>query len=194
MDTINKSDVEGLALGAEIAGGFYCGQINSGGALYALVAAPKDLEFASAWGEYGQNVEGATSYHDGAANTAAMLEAGSPPTKQLATGWHIPARDELELLYRAFKPSAEENYTYRSGENPSAAPPTYPYTEQLPAQTSAAAFKQGGDQALADTWYWSSTQYSATSAWSQYFGDGGQSSTAKSIEGRVRPVRRLIIQ
>ena len=44
-----------------------------------------------------------------------------------------------------------------------------------------------------DTWYWSSTQRSATNAFSMSFGDGGQGSFGKSHELRVRPVRRLFI-
>lgn len=42
-------------------------------------------------------------------------------------------------------------------------------------------------------WYWSSTQYSATSAYCQDFEDGYQGSFGKTNELRVRPVRRLVI-
>lgn len=196
MDTINQSDIEGLSIGADLANGFYTGLIVSDGKLFAVITAPKVLEFASKWGEYGQEVEGACSYHDGAANTAAMLEAGSPAAQKisLVDGWYIPSRDELELMYRAFKPTTEENYTYRHGDNPSSVPPGYPYTEQLPAQTALDAFKADGEQAFDDTWYWSSTQYSAYNAWLQTFDDGFQHYYDKLIEGRVRPVRRLLIQ
>ena len=44
-----------------------------------------------------------------------------------------------------------------------------------------------------DTWYWSSSQRSAHSAFTMYFGGGGQDDDAKSHELRVRPVRRLFI-
>ena len=44
-----------------------------------------------------------------------------------------------------------------------------------------------------DTWYWSSTQRSADSAFYVHFVDGGQSSYAKFGELRVRPVRRFFI-
>ncbi len=43
-------------------------------------------------------------------------------------------------------------------------------------------------------WYWSSTQYSANSAWIQYFEDGYQFYLTKANDYRVRAVRRLIIQ
>ena len=44
-----------------------------------------------------------------------------------------------------------------------------------------------------DTWYWSSSQRSADYAFYMHFGDGGQDSFGKSLELRVRPVRRLFI-
>lgn len=196
MDKINQSNIEGLSIGAEIAGGYYTGLIIGEGKLFALVTAPKALEFKSAWGEYGTELEGARSYHDGAANTADMRSAGcaAAQANELADGWHIPSRDELELMYRAFKPTEEDNYGYRSGDNPSSVPPGYPYTEQAPAQTALDAFKAGGEQAFDDTWYWSSTQYSANLAWSQTFDVGYQLGYDKILEGRVRPVRRMLIQ
>jgi hypothetical protein len=40
-------------------------------------------------------------------------------------------------------------------------------------------------------WYWSSTQYSAITAWSQYFDDGYQDLAFKGTSGRVRAFRRL---
>lgn len=45
-----------------------------------------------------------------------------------------------------------------------------------------------------DDWYWSSTQYSANYAWLQSFGSGVQDINDKDFTGRVRTVRRLIIQ
>ena len=42
---------------------------------------------------------------------------------------------------------------------------------------------------LKDDWYWSSTSYSATSAWGLFFSNGYQDSNSKSTSrGRVRPV------
>jgi hypothetical protein len=45
-----------------------------------------------------------------------------------------------------------------------------------------------------DYWYVSSTQYSADSAWFQYFGGGLQGSAGKDFVGRFRAVRRFIPQ
>ena len=44
-----------------------------------------------------------------------------------------------------------------------------------------------------DTWYWSSSQRSAYYAFTMYFDDGDQGFYGKSVELRVRPVRRLFI-
>ncbi|CAJ7720756.1 Uncharacterised protein [Burkholderia pseudomallei] len=44
---------------------------------------------------------------------------------------------------------------------------------------------------FAPAWYWSSTQYSAGSAWLQYFGGGSQTSACKDDSGRVRAFRRF---
>ena len=183
-----------LQIGQPLEGGFFAGYLNSNGALFAIVAAPKSLEASGGWGERGVLIDGADSFHDGASNTAAMAAAGCKIAAQAQSdGWYIPSRDELELLYRAFKPTADENYKYRSGDNPSSSPAGYPYTEALPAQTSVVDFKDDEQEAFKDTWYWSSTQYSAYYAWIQTFVDGYQVNYGKSYEGRVRPVRRIQI-
>ena len=43
------------------------------------------------------------------------------------------------------------------------------------------------------TYYWSSTEFTATHAWIQNFGSGGQYSNDKALTGYVRAVRRLDI-
>ena len=46
-----------------------------------------------------------------------------------------------------------------------------------------------GHEPLAESWYWSSTEYSATYAWYLYFNYGGQSYNTKASDRlRVRPV------
>lgn len=44
------------------------------------------------------------------------------------------------------------------------------------------------------TWYWSSTQYSAASAWCQYVTSGHQYAFNKDTNNRVRAVRRVSLQ
>ena len=45
-----------------------------------------------------------------------------------------------------------------------------------------------GAELIKDTWYWSSTEYSATGAWNLHFGGGSFYSYIKTYEGSVRPV------
>jgi len=66
----------------------------------ALILLPGEVQ--GTYGEYGQDIEGATSYTDGEKNTRAMAEAGSEIAKQaLELGGHIPACLEAHLLMAA---------------------------------------------------------------------------------------------
>lgn len=196
--TIVENDIPTIP-GTPFGGGFYAGRILIGGKEHALIVAPKaDGEHdPEEWGKYGKEIEGAGSLFDGASNTSAMAAAGYPLAVwalALSIGgfsdWHLPSRDQLEICYRNLKPTAETNDRWRGG-NPSSVPAGYPYSLHEPAQTPCDAFKDGGEQAFEDAWYWSSTQYSATTAWGQDFSDGGADSHAKGLEGRARAVRTV---
>ena len=188
------------AIGAPLQGGFFAGVIGINSKLYAQILAPKKHgQVKLAWHPDEVNVPGALSFFDGLANTAAMREAGSPIASWVTdfhldghTDWHIPSRDQLELLYRHFKPTARENFCL-SGDNPSSSPVGYAYSLQTPAQTELETFRKGGEEAFDDAWYWSSTQYAGVSgyAWNQFFDYGSQLSYAKSCEARVRAVRLI---
>ena len=134
--------------------------------------------------------------------------------------WYFPARDELELIYRNLKPYTNNNYT--TTDRPTGATPDYKnlgslgdtanthglnnnsdpqgvaYTTTVPAQTSVAAFQTGGAEAMAsgNELYWSSTEYSTTTAWFQKYdtgGPGNQGNPNKLNSFYVRAVRRSII-
>jgi hypothetical protein len=135
--------------------------------------------------------------------------------------WYLPARDELELIYRNLKPVTNNNYT--TTDRPTGATPDYKnlgslgdvanthglnnnsdpqgvaYTSGSPAQTSVAAFQSGGAEAMAfgsTERYWSSTEYSTTGAWSPTYvtgSPGRQANAGKSDSFYVRAVRRSII-
>ena len=136
------------------------------------------------------------------------------------TDWYLPARDELELIWRNLKPATDNNYT--TADRPTGATPNYQnlgslgdtanthglnnnsdpqgaaYTSTVPARTSVAAFQTGGAEAMAygSQIYWSSTEYSTTNAWFQYYNSsvpGYQSDFNKSSTRYVRAVRRSII-
>jgi len=201
MNAIAKVQVPETA-GTPFGGGFYVGRFHVGTAEYALVVAPKAMgETKGIWGEYGQDVPGARSCFDGLANTKAMAETGS----ELATwalgldingfrDWYLGSRDEVEMCYRALKPTTDENYcTFRDGDNASSIPVGYPYTEQEPAQTIAEAFRAGAAEAFDAVWHHSSTRCSRSSAYGQYFDDGSQRYYGKTSRARARAVRRILI-
>jgi hypothetical protein len=188
-------------VGAEFGGGYFVDTLMVKGKPHLLIVAPKaDGEHEPIeYGCYGTLVRGAGSFNDGIANTRALARAGSDMAKwavALRIGgvkdWAVPARDQLERLYRALKPTKAENYK-RCGDNPSAIPPAYPYEDKFPKQTALKLFKAGAAEALSDSWYWSSTQYSANYAWYQNFNNGTQDWINKNDDSRVRAVRVIPI-
>jgi hypothetical protein len=122
-----------------------------------LILAPEEKD-ELAWGRRGEEVPGATSHHDGRANTQALLEHGGHPAAIWAAAYqadghsdfYLPSRFELLMCWMA--------------------------APQL--------FQQSG-------WYWSSTQYSRTSAWCQGFEGGDSLNGVKGNELRARPVRTI---
>lgn len=136
------------------------------------------------------------------------------------TDWYIPARDELELCWRNLKPVTNNNYV--SADRPTAASFNYAnngsygdtanthglnnnstptgaaYTAAVPAQTAATAFRTGGAEAyeFGSAYYWSSSDYNASSAWGQCWyssNPGFQGNGGKAGAYRVRAVRRSVI-
>lgn len=136
--------------------------------------------------------------------------------------WYIPARDELELCWRNLKPVTDNNYATADratgatpnyanngsygdtanthGRNNNSAPVGAAYTSGAPAQTAAAAFRTGGAEAFeyGSAVYWTSSEYSAITAWSQLWyssnpGPGYQNIGNKDNAYRVRAVRRSVI-
>jgi hypothetical protein len=134
--------------------------------------------------------------------------------------WYLPARDELELIWRNLKPVTDNNYTvanrptgatpdYKNlgslgdvanthGLNNNSDPQGVAYTTTVPGQTAVAAFQSGGAEAMTfgSNYYWSSTEYSTTLAWFQYYltsYPGRQNYDGKTNSYYVRAVRRSII-
>lgn len=101
-DSIHPSDLP--EIGQPLADGTFFARQWLNGKEYAYVDLGKSAEFTGEWGEYGQDVGGAVSYRDGASNTVAMAEAGSPIAKQaleIGAGVFIPSALELALLFSA---------------------------------------------------------------------------------------------
>jgi len=190
-------------IGAPFEGGFFAGLIRSEGHTYGLIVAPKQEGEAEdlVWHNDYEDHPGATSYNDGAANTAYLASIGSPLAQWAVAlridgrnDWYVPAQDELEVIYRNLKPTTDKNTRWaRSGINLSAIEPTRPYTPDTPAQTIQTAFAAGGAEAFESAWYWSSTQFSPSLAWGQDFDGGLQYGGYKDTEGRARAVRRFLV-
>jgi len=137
-----------------------------------------------------------------------------------STDWYLPARDELELMWRNLKPTTDANYVtadrsttatpdYKNlgsfgdvanthGLNNNSNPTGAAYTSGSPSQTSVTAFRTGGSEAFAygSFKYWSSTEFSSAAAWNQNWNSsfpGAQNSSNKASAFYVRAVRRSII-
>jgi len=125
--------------------------------------------------------------------------------------WYLPAMDELELLYRNFKPNYADNRTDTrtrnfpgsnpSGFNPSSDPTgsNYSNNPRVPEKTPALGFRETEAAAIDQLQYWSTTDADEEGrAWFQVFTvsgvEGLQVATTKDLTGRsVRPVRRVVL-
>lgn len=220
-------------IGEPWGGGYYVGRIMDGGQEYALIVAPKASgENASVqW----KNADSAgpvetQTLTNGPAATAAMVAAGNASVYPAAhwannltigghNDWYLPARDELELIWRNFKPVTTSNNTNNRpkssitynrdgnsddqsadtmGVNRHSIPAGAAYTVSEPGQTIVNAFKSGGAEAMAfgSEIYWSSSEYSSTFAWRQNYHSsypGLQNDINKAGSCRARAVRRLAV-
>lgn len=193
------------SVGLPYGGGYYAGKIVTGGVTYALIVAPKAQggeNSSLAWKTSQSTTTGTTSINDGLVNTNAMIAAGASahPAANFCNNlsingyndWYLPAKDELEILYRYLKPTTDANNT-SSGANTSSVPTTSNYTSGSPAQTSVTIFRTDNSEAFASNYYWASTEYSSTNGWIQTFNNGTQTSTSKTGTLYVRGVRRIAI-
>jgi len=164
------------AIGDPFGGGYFAGTYLENGVRHALIVAPKAEGEAEEmeWGAGGETA--ARSLIDGLANSDAINDDDHPAARfcrVLTIGgfadWHLPALDQMSVL--------RANLT--------------PENDHVPVQTTAEAFKDGGPEAFeTDDAYWSSTEWSAGSAWYQSFGSGGQDGDHEGWRCRVRAVRK----
>lgn len=193
--------------GTPFQGGYYAGKLRIGAQSYALIVAPKasgqsstTLQIRTTLG----NVPGSISDWDGAANTDAMILAGAVahPAANFCKGltiggytdWFLPAKDQLDVLYREFKPTTTSNNSL-SGANTNSDPATANYTAFVPSVTTVTSFISGGLEAFdIDFYYATSTQVSSTVNYVQLFSNGTQGNNQlKTASYRVRAVRMIPI-
>ena len=208
--------------GAAYQGGFFAGKIVVGGLNYALVVAPKASgeSLSKQWKTTNDTTAGTLSLNDGLSNSNAMNTNAHPAAqfcRALTIGgysdWYLPSRDELEIVYRNCKPDSTANAAYASrmtnwgvgagvyngvdsngnGYNANSLPVGAAYTTSNPTTSVSAAYVAGGAEAFGAAYYWSSTEFTATGAWEQNFGNGTQGNGYKAYNYSVRAVRKVLI-
>jgi hypothetical protein len=199
-----------LAIGSVYGGGYYAGQFSIAGTTnYKLIVSPvaneQSLQIKTTFSDTGTN----TTTIDGFARSNEMNTVEFPAASYCRgltvggfTDWYLPARDELEMLYRNFKPTTGTNSVstfdgQAFGTNTNSIPTGSAYTSNNPGQTSVDLFKsESGAQAfITPGAYWSSSRSVSQPAycWTQNFFDGSQFWSAwPTVVNRVRPVRREI--
>jgi len=127
------------------------------------------------------------------------------------SAWYLPAMDELELLYRNFKPNNADNRddtrnrnfpgTQVVGTNPSSAIEGFQYenSPRIPDVTYLDLFKENAAQSLDQLRYWSTTDADEGGrAWVQGFTNSGNEGIQFAVSkdnssNSVRPVRRVVL-
>ena len=150
-------------------GGIYAGVMRSEwGHHYHLIISPIDTELNDTeWGEDDKMISGAINDRDGLSNSLAI-------------------RDYAKSIEKRFPAACLALSLTANGFN----------DWYLPARHELRlAYLNAPEIFNLDGWYWTSTQYAgdASSAWSQYFDDGYQGYSVKGDKGRVRAVRRFMI-
>jgi len=133
------------------------------------------------------------------------------PATAGGSNWYLPALDELELLYRNFKPNYEDNDTSNfprsfpgsqpSGTNPSSDPtsPVNSNNPRVPEKTPVLGFRETEAAAVDQLVYWSTTDANEDGrAWNERFtvsgNEGLQNADNKDFPFvSVRPVRRVAL-
>lgn len=197
-------------IGAPYGGGFFAGLYTLSGVRYALVLSPK-AQGERAGLNYNAGIT--TEGHDGRIPTEASPDTVGTVnqfTRNLVIGgfddWYTPGRNELEMLYRAFKPGAEANWTgarvpndwaigetsHAMGQNDSS-DHGGGYTTASPAQTPLAKFQAGGSECMAAAYHWSSTANASFILVQSMTSGGVQSYSARSSTWHTRAVRKVAL-
>lgn len=212
------------SIGSFYEGGYYAGIMDTtdiaggNGLRYMLILSPKEYQVRATWSNQYNSVN-TGSFWNGLENTTTIANTNYPAANYCATlningfnDWYLPARDELEIVYRNFKPTTDNNFinndpyagdffTVYGGYNSSSDPPGSSYTLTVPAQTNVVIFKVNNSQSMwpprfesnGNVTYWTSTSFNAQYAWRQSFktssawyylsGNSGRQDTLNRIPG-----------
>lgn len=208
--------IELPTIGTAFGGGFYAGRFALSAKQYALVMAPVAGRSSGMFFSSNIPVTALTSVDDGWTNTAAF--SGPQFTVNAWTralrvsgfdDWYTPSRNELEMLYRAFKPTTAANDTSAStdsnrdigiaqqnGRNTSTLEVGTAYVAGDPTQTGIEGFRSGEAQALDATTYpvahWTSTAAGTYAAF-QRMNTGEQNTAIFGQNLLVVAVRRIAL-
>ncbi len=166
----NATQVDQIQVGSFIQGGFFAGLVNIRGTTKAIIVAPKAQgEYVGKWANSGGLIDGAMCQMDGQQNTQDMIAAGvdlglwvQALNVNGLSDWHIPSKDEQDIICRAFGP-----------------------------KTQFERFMEGGVEAFDKACYWTSTQVSDSFAWIQHFRNGDQLNGWKDTSSSARAVRTI---
>lgn len=209
---ITKSDI-----GSFGQGGYYAGIIDTtstGGLRYAVIVSPKakGQNPKKQWKVEDTITENTDSYWDGWTNTNNMNDENHPAAQWIRSltiegynDWYLPAVDELELIYRSFKPGTTVNTMFKDdtyspyisedkgdGYNLSSDPNGLEYTEEEPSQTDNNTLLT--IENFNNFQYWTSTNCTDTTAFGQNFNNGVQyGGYGKTEEHYVRAIRRVLL-
>lgn len=205
MYSVIEEVAPGRPIGESYGGGFYAGRIKIGANTYELIVSPKDGgENNLSYSSWGFDITTNDPINDGWQIRTNQIEDWLPNymaqevfTRYTIGGfndWYMPSKEEMEIIYRAFKPTTANNVT-TSGVNGSSIPATSNYTATNPAQTSVALFKAGGSEAFdADTYYSASrSDVGGATARTKSFLDGSDSYDDSTNGHRVRAIRRILV-
>jgi hypothetical protein len=192
-------------IGQSYGGGFYAGQISVAGdgiATHYLIVAPKSSgQGLFQWKTANTSTAGTGSVIAGPTNSSNMNNSSHPAAQFCESlsingygDWYMPAKNELEVIYYNLKPTTTLN-DINSGSNLNAIPSRASnYTTGTPSQIAVTLFQSGGSEASDASVYWSSTEASSTTGWSQDFDNGQQRTDAQKLSTlAVRAVRRVSI-